>query len=104
LIGTRAAAARPRRSDAGQARLTERDINGVLLVAEQYAAPYGLLTEALAVPPARCGRSPPAGTWLASAMAAWHSRGFPSGGESQFAWAAGVEGWGICGRTGFGSM
>jgi hypothetical protein len=53
LTGTQAAAARPRRSDAGQARLTERDINGLLLVAEQYAAPYDLLAEALAVPPAR---------------------------------------------------
>jgi hypothetical protein len=53
LTPTQAAAARPRRSDAGQARLTERDINGVLLVAEQYAAPYDLLGQALGVPPAR---------------------------------------------------
>jgi hypothetical protein len=53
LTGTQAAAARPRRSDAGQARLTERDITGMLLVAEQYAAPYDLLGQALAVPPAR---------------------------------------------------
>jgi hypothetical protein len=37
-MGTQAAA-RTRRSAAGQARLTERDINGLLLVAEQYAAP-----------------------------------------------------------------
>jgi hypothetical protein len=37
-MGTQAAA-RPRRSDAGQVRLTERDISGLLLVAEQYAAP-----------------------------------------------------------------
>jgi hypothetical protein len=64
----------------------------MLLVAEQHAAPYDLLAEALAVPPAGCGRSPPVGTWLASAMAAWHSGGFPSGGASQFAWAAGVKG------------
>jgi hypothetical protein len=53
LTGTQAAAARPRRSDAGQARLTERDINGMLLVAEQYAAPYDLLGQALGIPPAR---------------------------------------------------
>ncbi|MGH3298469.1 MAG: hypothetical protein ACRDP7_42440 [Trebonia sp.] len=53
MTGTQAAAARPRRSDAGQARLTERDISGLLLVAEQYAAPYDLLAEALAVTPAR---------------------------------------------------
>jgi hypothetical protein len=47
------APARPRRSDAGQARLTERDITGLLLVAEQYAAPYDLLGQALGVTPAR---------------------------------------------------
>jgi len=52
-MGSQAAAARPRRSDAGQARLTERDISGLLLVAEQYAAPYDLLAEALAVTPAQ---------------------------------------------------
>ncbi len=52
-MGTQAAAARSRRSDAGQARLTERDITGLLLVAEQYAAPYDLLAEALGVTPAR---------------------------------------------------
>lgn len=52
-MGSQAAAARPRRSDAGQARLTERDIAGLLLVAEQYAAPYDLLAEALEVTLAR---------------------------------------------------
>ena len=32
----------PRRSDAGQVWLTERDITGLLLLAEHYAAPYDL--------------------------------------------------------------
>jgi hypothetical protein len=35
-----AAPAAPRRSDAGQVRLTDRDITGLLLLAEHYAAPY----------------------------------------------------------------
>lgn len=52
-MGTQAATARPRRSDAGHVRLTERDISGLLLCAEHYAAPYDLLGTALDVPPAR---------------------------------------------------
>ena len=43
----------PPRSVPGKPGSTERDINGMLLVAEQYAAPYDLLAEALGVPPAR---------------------------------------------------
>ena len=43
----------PRRgSDAGQVRLQQRDLDG-LLVAEHYVAPYDLLAQALRVPPAR---------------------------------------------------
>jgi len=42
-----------RRSDAGQVRLQQRDLDGLLLVAEHYAAPYDLLAEALGVQPAR---------------------------------------------------
>jgi hypothetical protein len=42
-----------RRSDAGHVRLQQRDLDGLLLVAEQYAAPYDLLAEALDVTPAR---------------------------------------------------
>jgi hypothetical protein len=43
----------PRRSDAGVVRLGRRDVYGLLLCAEQYAAPYDLLAAALAVQPAR---------------------------------------------------
>jgi hypothetical protein len=48
-------AARPsgRRSDAGRVRLQQRDLDGLLLAAEHYAAPYDLLAQALEVPPAR---------------------------------------------------
>ncbi len=42
-----------RRSDAGQVRLQQRDLTGLLLVADHYAAPYDLLAQALGVPPAR---------------------------------------------------
>ena len=48
-----AAPAAPRRSDAGHVRLTHRDITGLLLLAEHYAAPYDLLSAALSAPPAR---------------------------------------------------
>jgi hypothetical protein len=48
-----AAPAAPRRSDAGQVRLTDRDITGLLLLAEHYAAPYDLLSAAMGAPPAR---------------------------------------------------
>ena len=49
------AAARPlgRRSDAGHVRIQQRDLDGLLLCAEHYAAPYDLLAQALGVPPAR---------------------------------------------------
>jgi hypothetical protein len=49
------AAVRPqgRRSDAGQVRLQQRDLDGLLLVAEHYAAPYDLLAQALDITPAR---------------------------------------------------
>jgi hypothetical protein len=54
-LSTPQAAARPspRRSDAGRVRLQQRDIDGLLLVAEHYAAPYDLLSAALAVTPPR---------------------------------------------------
>lgn len=44
---------RVRRSDAGLIRLTGRDITGLCLTAEQYAAPYDLLAAALGTRPAR---------------------------------------------------
>jgi hypothetical protein len=48
-----AAAPARRRSDAGHARLQQRDLDGQLLVAEHYAAPCDLLAQALGVTPAR---------------------------------------------------
>src|SRR5579862_5418343 len=43
----------PRRSDAGVVRLGRRDIDGLVLCAEQYGAPYDLLASALDAQPAR---------------------------------------------------
>jgi hypothetical protein len=42
-----------RRADAGAIRLSQRDIDGLLLCAEHYGAPYDLLAEALRVQPDR---------------------------------------------------
>ena len=42
-----------RRSDAGTVKLTERDITGLTLVADQYGAPVDLLAAALDVQPER---------------------------------------------------
>ena len=42
-----------RRSDAGVVRLGQRDIDGLILCAEHYAAPYDLLAAALGAQPAR---------------------------------------------------
>lgn len=41
------------RSDAGQVRLTGRDITGLILTGDMYAAPYDLLAAALAARPDR---------------------------------------------------
>ena len=65
-----AAPAAPRRSDAGQVRLTDRDITGLLLLAEQYAAPYDLLAAALGAPPAR----------LRAIAARWRAAGYAATG------------------------
>ncbi len=43
----------PRRSDHGQVRLGHRDIDGLILCAEHYGAPYDLLAAALGAQPAR---------------------------------------------------
>src|ERR1700677_1584725 len=56
-----------RRADAGTVRLTQRDISGLLLCAENYAAPYDLLAAALSVAPAR-GRAVTA-RWRAAGLA-----------------------------------
>jgi len=60
--------ARPalRRSDAGRVRLTGRDVAGLLLCAEHYAAPYDLLAVALGVQPPR----------LRGIVARWRSVGY----------------------------
>ena len=42
-----------RRADAGRVRLTQRDIDGLVLCAEHGGAPYDLLAAALGVTPAR---------------------------------------------------
>ena len=42
-----------RRSDAGHVRLQRRALDGLLLIADHYAAPYDLLAQALRVAPAR---------------------------------------------------
>jgi hypothetical protein len=55
-----------RRSDAGQVRLQQRDLDGLLLVADHYAAPYDLLAQALNVPPAR----------VRSIAARWRAAGY----------------------------
>jgi hypothetical protein len=47
------AARSARRVDAGVVQLTQRDIDGLLLCAEHYGAPYDLLASALVVPPER---------------------------------------------------
>jgi len=54
-VSTPQAAARPspRRSDAGSVRLTARDVHGLILCAEHYAAPYDLLAAALCASPGR---------------------------------------------------
>jgi hypothetical protein len=47
-------ASRPsRRTDAGAIRLSQRDIDGLMLCGEQYGAPLDLLADALLVPPER---------------------------------------------------
>jgi len=50
---TTTTAARPVRADAGSIRLSQRDIDGLLLVGEHWGAPTDLLAAALRVDPAR---------------------------------------------------
>src|SRR5260370_11000207 len=53
LHDTAAATGAARRSDAGAVRLGQRDIDGLILCAEHYGAPYDLLAAALGAQPAR---------------------------------------------------
>jgi len=50
---TAAATGSPRRADYGAVRIGQRDIDGLILCAEHFGAPYDLLADALSVQPAR---------------------------------------------------
>jgi hypothetical protein len=68
---TVAAAKPPRRADAGAIRLSQRDIDGLLLVGEHYGAPYDLLAAALRVHPDR----------LPALVARWRRAGYAATGR-----------------------
>ena len=70
--------ATPRRSDYGVVRLGRRDIDGLILCAEHYGAPYDLLASALGAQPAR----------LRGIVARWRRAGYAATGrlESGPAW------------------
>jgi hypothetical protein len=61
----------PRRSDYGAVRLGRRDIDGLILCAEHYGAPYDLLAAALGAQPAR----------LRGIVARWRRAGFAATGR-----------------------
>src|SRR5450631_4119541 len=64
--------ARPaRRADAGTVRLSQRDIDGLLLAGEHYGAPFDLLATALQVDPAR----------LPAIVARWRRAGYAETGR-----------------------
>jgi hypothetical protein len=67
-----------RRSDYGAVRLGRRDIDGLILCAEQHGAPYDLLAAALSAQPTR----------LRGIVARWRRAGFAATGrlESGPAW------------------
>jgi hypothetical protein len=59
------------RSDAGVVRFGQRDINGLILCAEHYGAPYDLLAAALGAQPAR----------LRAITARWRRAGYAATGR-----------------------
>ncbi len=59
-------APRPRRADAGTVRLSQRDIDGLLICGEHYGAPYDLLALARQVPEYR----------LPAIVARWRRTGY----------------------------
>src|ERR1700691_3607335 len=65
------AARPPRRADTGTVRLSQRDIDGLLLCGEHYGAPYDLLAEALQVPTDR----------VPAIVARWRRAGYASTGR-----------------------
>jgi hypothetical protein len=72
ITDTTPAAARPaRRADAGTVRLSQRDIDGLLLVGEHYGAPLDLLAAALHVEEAR----------LPAITARWRRAGYAATGR-----------------------
>ena len=77
-----AAAAQPRRrSDAGHVRLQQRDLDGLLLIADHYAAPYDLLAATLSAQPPR----------LRGIVARWRAAGYAETGARLFLSARTVE-------------
>jgi hypothetical protein len=69
--GTTTTARPARRADAGSVRLSQRDIDGLLLCGEHYGAPYDLLAVALQVDPAR----------LPAIVARWRRAGYAATGR-----------------------
>jgi hypothetical protein len=61
----------PRRADAGTVKLTDRDITGLTLIADQYGAPVDLLAQALGVRPDQ----------LRGIMARWRHAGWAATGN-----------------------
>ncbi len=72
LSGARAAGQPPhRRSDAGMLKLSQRDIDGLLLCGEHYGAPYDLLAAALRVSQVR----------MRQAVKRWRDSGYAASGQ-----------------------
>src|ERR1035441_4959504 len=65
------AAGAPRRADAGVVRLGQRDIDGLIMCAEHFGAPYDLLAAALGAQPAR----------LRGIVARWRGAGYAATGR-----------------------
>ena len=61
----------PRRADYGAVRLGQRDIDGLILCAEHYGAPYDLMAAALGAQPAR----------LRAITARWRRAGYAATGR-----------------------
>ena len=69
--GTTTTARAPRRAAGAAVRLSQRDIDGLLLTGEHYGAPYDLLAAALRVPPER----------LPAIAARWRRTGYAATGR-----------------------
>ena len=71
LYDTAPATGAPRRADYGAVRLGQRDIDGLILCAEHFGAPYDLLAAALGAQPAR----------LRGIVARWRRAGYAATGR-----------------------